>query len=98
MPGKKLPIWKKRETQVNTELNELDIKHEVLTPKAYGKAANNKENGRQLREIQENANFEKIRQSSLANNKDSSEVEAVTDEHEHDDDDDYYDNDAGMSV
>ena len=50
--GKKLPIWKKRETQVNTELNELDIKHEVLTPKAYGKAANNKENGRQLKEIQ----------------------------------------------
>ena len=39
VPGKKLPIWKKRETQVNTELNELDIKHEVLTPKAYGKAA-----------------------------------------------------------
>ena len=98
VPGKKLPIWKKRETQVNTELNELDIKHEVLTPKAYGKAANNKENGRQLREIQENANFEKIRQSSLANNKDSSEVEAVTDEHEHEDDDDYYDNDAGTSI
>ena len=51
VPGKKLPIWKKRETQVNTELNELDIKHEVLTPKAYGKqaalaAAANKENGR----------------------------------------------------
>ena len=103
VPGKKLPIWKKRETQVNTELNELDIKHEVTqppfsSPKAYGKAANNKENGRQLREIQENANFEKIRQSSLANNKDSSEVETVTDDHEHEDDDDYYDNDAGTLV
>ena len=97
--GKKLPIWKKRETQVNTELNELDIKHEVLTPKAYGKAANNKENGRQLKEIQENANFEKIRQSTLsANNKDTAENDTMhssNDDHIYDDDDDYYDNDAG---
>lgn len=95
-----MPIWKKRETQVNTELNELDIKHEVLTPKAYGKAANNKENGRQLKEIQENANFEKIRQSTLsANNKDTAENDTIhssNDDHIYDDDDDYYDNDAGL--
>jgi hypothetical protein len=97
--GKKLPIWKKRETQVNTELNELDIKHEVLTPKAYGKAANNKENGRQLKEIQENANFEKIRQST--NNKDTAENDTIhntNDDHIYDDDDDYYDNDAGKKI
>merc|ERR1712079_165175 len=58
----------------------------------------NKENGRQLREIQENENFEKIRQSTsinAANNsKDTSEGNTILDENDYDDD--YYDNDAGL--
>ena len=55
-------------------------------------------NQRQLREIQENENFEKIRQSTsinAANNsKDTSEGNAILDENDYDDD--YYDNDAGL--
>ena len=110
VPGKKLPIWKKRETQINMEQNELDIKHETPATRAYGKVQNNqqhKENGRQLREIQENANFERIRQSTFNHQErekssDDHDEEEVTDLNKesfiagvHDDEDDYYDNDAG---
>lgn len=102
IPGKKLPIWKKRETQVNSQMNELDIKQEVqASPKAYGKSGlisiQTQEQGRQLREIQENANFEKVRQSSSK----AEEIIAEsnndeTHEDQDQDEDDYYDNDAGL--
>ena len=93
MPGKKLPIWKKRETQVNTQQNELDIKHEITTPKNYGKKI---ENGRQLREIQENANFEKLRVNSEKDMSVDEIKEFMDDQRVEDDEDDYYDNDAGL--
>ena len=93
VPGKKLPIWKKRETQINTQQNELDIKHEITTPKSYGKKV---ENGRQLREIQENANFEKLRVNSEKDMSVDEIKEFMEEQRQHDEDeDDYYDNDAG---
>ena len=94
MPGKKLPIWKKRETQVNTQQNELDIKHEMTPPKSYGKKI---ENGRQLREIQENANFEKLRVENSEKDMSVDEIkEFMDDQRVEIDEDDYYDNDAGL--
>ena len=96
VPGKKLPIWKKRETQINRQQNELDIKHEITTPKNYGKKM---ENGRQLREIQENANFEKLRVNADKESRDMSvdELKEFMEEQRQndEDEDDYYDNDAG---
>ena len=92
VPGKKLPIWKKRETQVNTQQNELDIKHEI-SPKSYGKKI---ENGRQLREIQENANFEKLRTDNSDKDMSVDEIKEFMEDQRDEDEDDYYDNDAGL--
>lgn len=79
LPGKKLPIWKKRETQINCntepELRQqeqptanLVIKQETSPAKAYGKARDKPFVPRQLREIQENLNFEKVRQTTSRQN------------------------------
>ncbi len=126
VPGKKLPIWKKRENPVifpnatstpnvqpvqskemkPVEIQRIDIKDEfVSTPKAYGKVSNPpvKDNF-MFRELQENANFEKVRQISMQKSVSSateesledSQVMSPTESYNEGDEDDYYDNDAGL--
>ena len=115
LPGKKLPIWKKRVTQATPTTpqdgaNESDKLHLTnVTTRNYGKFAKEQiKMPRQLREIQENLNFEKVRQQTASDDnvkKDMNidEIKEFMDEqrkndniNDEDDDDDYYDNDAGL--
>ena len=120
LPGKKLPIWKKRVTQTNTQ-NTQQTPSQTMTQdeklhlinvntRNYGKVTKEQvKMPRQLREIQENLNFDKVRQTTVTENdtkKDMNidEIKEFMEEqrnrnnafNDEDDDDDYYDNDAGL--
>ena len=80
--GKKLPIWKKRENpapQATTQDPEEKLNLTNVSTRNYGKFAKEQiKMPRQLREIQENLNFEKVRSQTVSDsNKEDMNIDEI---------------------
>ena len=82
--GKKLPIWKKRENPAPAITTTQDNPEEKLnltnvSTRNYGKFAKEQiKMPRQLREIQENLNFEKVRSQTVSDsNKEDMNIDEI---------------------
>ena len=82
--GKKLPIWKKRENPAPSTTTTQDNPEEKLnltnvSTRNYGKFAKEQiKMPRQLREIQENLNFEKVRSQTVSDsNKEDMNIDEI---------------------